>query len=308
MKALFHAAKAPFLMIRNKIFLLLFINGFILSLVVYFFIEDNYESQIFKVLAKQVRLSAGTDNTDSLLSQSVLLTYNLEQYRTKIFVGKDVSTIKSDLIRPVTYDLLTGDGACGSYSYVLARMLQELGIRTRFAQMQVNGKYGGHILVEAFSQGKWVSLDASYNLIFRKANGQFASFKEVKSDWNYYKGQVPANYDMSYAYAGVQYTNWNKVPVIMPMIKGILTMGMGKEEAEGYSVRNIFLQKFSFLFKLTLGIYILISFFLVRIYLRQSNEIEEFRLAMLFPKKALAEANAGTANIEKAELANPTLA
>ena len=148
MKSLASVITAPFKLIRNKIFLLIFVNGFLLALLVYFFIEDNYETQIFKALAVQVKQTAKSNNTDSLLVQSVQLTHNLEEYRQSIFGDKEVSTFKSDLIRPVTYDLMTGSGACGSYSFVLSRLLGEMNIDTRLAQMKVDGKFGGHISPE----------------------------------------------------------------------------------------------------------------------------------------------------------------
>lgn len=295
MKNLASLITAPFKLLRNKIFFLIFVNGFLLALLVYFFIEDNYESQIFKALATQVRQTAKSTHTDSLLVHSVLLTYKLEEYRQSVFGDKDLRTFKSDLIRPVTFDLITGNGACGSFSYVLSRLLNELDIDTRLAQMKVNGTFGGHIIVEARSREKWVALDASYNLIFTNPTGSFASFQDVKHNWDYYKPQVPVNYDLSYNYADVRYTNWEKIPVVMPMLKSVLNITMGKQAANEFSLRNVFLKKFSFLFKLTLILYLLFAVWLFRLFRKQSAEIEKFRLSLLFPKKSIAKNRAANA-------------
>jgi hypothetical protein len=289
MKSLASVITAPFKLIRNKIFFLIFLNGFLLALLVYFFIEDNYESQIFKALATQVRQTSKSNNIDSILSQSVQLTHNLEQFRQSVFGDKEVRTFKSELIRPVTFDLMTGSGACGSYSFVLSRLLSEMDIDTRLAQMKVDGKYGGHIIVEAKSGDKWIALDASYNMIFRKPNGEFASFQDIKGNWDSYKNQVPADYDLSYNYADVRYTNWEKIPVVMPMIKSMMNVTMGKKAADEYSIRSLFIKKFSFLFKATLFLYLLFALWLFRLFRRQSAEIEKFRLSLLFPKKSIAK-------------------
>ena len=272
--------------VRNRAFLLVFLNGFILALLVYFYTEDSYETQIFRALASQVQQTTDSNHPDSLLVSSLNLTYLLEKNRLQVFNNKEIHTLKSDLIRPVTFDLITGNGACGSYSYVLSRILRELNVETRFAQMKVNGKFGGHITVEAKSGNKWVSLDPSYNLMFKSTNGQYASFSEISSNWNYYKNQVPENYDQSYSYDDVQYTNWAKVPLVMPALKKFITLVKGEKAAQEFSIRNLFLRKFDVLFKITLVIYILLTLIFLRNFRKQSEEIENFRLSLMFAKKA----------------------
>ncbi len=62
-------------------------------------------------------------------------------------------------------------------------------------------------------------LDPSYDLVFRKPDGNFASFSDVNSNWNWYKNQPPKDYNTDYKYEEVRYTNWNKIPLIMPTLK-----------------------------------------------------------------------------------------
>lgn len=278
---------APLRIVKNKVFLLVFLNGFLLALLVYFYTEDNYEKQLFKALSELVRKNTTSGNTDSLLVQSLHLTYNLEQSRQNIFKGTEISSIKSEVIRPVTFDLMTGVGACGSYSFVLARLLNELNIETRFAQMKVGNDYGGHIIIEAFSNGRWVVMDASYDMMFKKSDGSFANFKEVHDNWEVFKLQVPANYDMSYNYAAVRYTNWNKIPVVLPALKKVIAVTKGQQAADEFSLRNLVIRKFNLLFKITFVIYLLACYILVRTYRRQAIEIENFRLSMHFAKKSM---------------------
>jgi hypothetical protein len=176
------------------------------------------------------------------------------------------------VIHPVTYDLMTTNGACGSYSYILSRLLKELNVPNRIAQMKVDGLYGGHILVEAKTSKGWVVMDGLYDLYFKKADGTLASFNDVQNNWDYYKTQVPANYDFRYNYGGVRYTNWNKIPVLMPAIKSILELSLGKKAAGSFSMRTFFLRKFHLLFEVTLFLCFIILVVLIRRYVRNNPE------------------------------------
>jgi hypothetical protein len=271
--------------LKNQLFLLVFFNGFLLALLVYFFTEDNYESQIFKALAQQVKQTTPNESIDSIFKSSLNLTYNLEKYRLSVFGNKEIQSVKSDVIRPVTFDLMTGSGACGSYSYVLSRLLNELGVETRFTQMKVGQNWGAHIVVEARNGNKWVVLDPSYNLMFSNGISGFASAKDLKGHWDFYKAQVPAEYDHRYKYEDVRYTNWDKYPVVLSGVKSFITLVKGKTEAEEFSMRNLVLRKFNFLFRITLVFYILLSIYLLSTYIKRFKEIEEFRISLMFAKR-----------------------
>ena len=140
---------------------------------------------------------------------------------------------------------MTGSGGCGSYSYILSRLLDEFDIQTRFVQMKVNDDFGGHIVLEAKTDKGWKVLDASYNLVFRNEQNEMASFEEISKNWTYYSKQVPADYNPDYKYEDLRYTNWSKIPVVLPAIKGILNGTIGKEAADKVSLRTLFLKKFN---------------------------------------------------------------
>ncbi|WP_315819865.1 transglutaminase domain-containing protein [Paraflavitalea speifideaquila] len=125
---------------------------------------------------------------------------------------------------------MTAQGACGSHAYVLARLLREMNVDVRIPQMTVKGQSAGHIIVEAKASYGWVVLDPLSNVYFRRLNGQLAGFNDVKNNWSYYQQQLPANYNMAYRYEGARYTNWDKIPVVMPLIKNIMYWTMGKEK------------------------------------------------------------------------------
>lgn len=289
--------EAPLGLIRNKVHLLIFINGFLLSLLVYFYTENSYEDQIFKAIATQVKQTTRSENQDSILVNALNLTYSLEKFRSFVFDNKQINTIKSDLIRPVSFDLMTGKGACGSYSYVLGRILAELNFEIRFAQMKVDGQCGGHILIETKTANGWAVLDPSYNLFFTRADGTFASFNDLKQNWDTYKNQVPADYNMKYNYSDVRYTNWNKIPIIMPALKAVFEFSLGEKEANEFSMRNLFLRKFDFLLKVTLGVYIFFTVILFVSYQRKVKENRQLGISLLFPKKSSAKIKAFSPNL-----------
>jgi hypothetical protein len=154
-------------------------------------------------------------------------------------------------------------------------LLNELKITNRIAQMKVKGLYGGHILVEAKTAKGWIVLDGLYDQYFKKAGGGLASFKDVQHNWNYFRDQVPVGYNQDYSYEGVRYTNWDKIPVVMPVIKGVLALAVGKEEANNFSLRTSFLRKFHLLFEITGVICLALLGLAVRNYLRRNPELSK---------------------------------
>lgn len=246
-------------LVLHKRNILLFTYGFLLASLFYFYVEDSYEKQLFEGLADYAKeKSAETgNNEEALLLQSLHLTSYLGHSRSFIYSNKNFNTIKSALIHPVTVDLQTAKGACGSYSYILSRLLSELKIPNRIAQMKVGDLYGGHILVEAKTSKGWVVLDGSYDLFFTKPDGAFASFADVQGNWEYYQKQVPQGYNYAYRYEGVRYTNWNKIPVIMPFMKSVVALFWGKE-VDTFSLRTYFVRKFHVLFQCTVFIFSLL--------------------------------------------------
>jgi hypothetical protein len=127
---------------------------------------------------------------------------------------------------------------------VLSELLQTMGFETRIAQMKVQDLFGGHILVEVLTHEGWVVPDASFDLYFVSKTGRLASFSEVSDDWLYFRSQAPAGYKMDYCYKDVRYTNWNKIPVVMPLARQVLVVFMGEQKVEGISIRPILLRKF----------------------------------------------------------------
>jgi len=180
---------------------------------------------------------------------------------------------------------MTGNGACGSYARVLARILQTAGVQVRIAEMEVNGLAGGHIIIEANTSSGWVVLDPLYDLYFTTPHGTLASFREVQKNWSFYKRQTPAHYNPAYRYEGVRYTNWNKIPVLLPMVKKILQGVLGKQKTDQLSLRIYFLQPYHLAFYSLLCAYSLI---LLVIYYRRLRTKKLFSFIQYFHQKQVS--------------------
>ena len=266
---------------------LLFMHGLLLGLLTWMYVESNYESELFRSLAthvKQTSTSTSGNTQDSLIIRSLHLTHQLEKNRSILFGSSKVNSVKAQVLKPLSVDLMIAQEACGGFSYVLGRLLQELDTDIRFAQMKVNGMYGGHILIEAKLSYGWVVLDPLYDLYFTRPDCKFASFADVQNNWDHYSQQLPAGYDMAYRYDGVRYTNWDKIPMVMPAIKNVLSWNMGKEAAENYSIRNFFLRKFDLIFYSMLAFYALLLGVTARRFFLHRKRMQQSGPELLFPK------------------------
>lgn len=241
---------------------LFFCIGILTGLLAYFYIEDNYEKNLFTVLARDVRNSASDKSDSSLMLSSLHIVHNALQSRSTFF--NNVKGIKAGIFQPLTVDLMTGQGACGSYSLVMARLLNELDIDVRIVQMKVGEVYAEHNIVEGKYKNNWIVLDPLYDLYFKRPDNNLASFADVRQNWEYYKSQLPQEYNQSYRYEGVRYTNWDKIPIVMPAIKKMLDWVIGEDKADTFCLRVYMLRKFNvfFLFTFVLELLVILYSFL----------------------------------------------
>jgi hypothetical protein len=238
--------------------LLLFINGILLSSCFYFKTESKYEDALFEGIVDEIKSQTHPDdNLDSFFVSAMRMTRTLEYNRQQIFGGKKISGVKAVFFRPATIDLMTGDGACGSYSTVLARMLKAAGYQVRIAQMTVNGIIGGHMVVEVKKRSDWIVLDPLLQQYFKKPDGSMASFNDVHDNWAYYQKQTDSNYVTAYKYEGVNYTNWNKVKYLGPAAKRVFELALGIEKTKEIAIRSYILRKYNFLYLLSLSAFVL---------------------------------------------------
>jgi hypothetical protein len=249
----------------GNLYFLTFLNGFLLASLIYFKMEASYEKELFHAIHTDISSKISTtDSQDSVVAKAMHVCHNLMDTRGDIFKGSNFQGFKSGMIDPTSIDLMTASGACGSYSMVLARVLQGYQFDVRIAQMKSNGFFAAHNIVEAKTDHGWVVLDPLFDAYFINPSKKLASFIEVKNNWNYYKSQLPPAYDMNYRYEDVRYSNWSKIPVLFPSIKKILDLTIGKEKADTISLRTYFLRKYNLCFDLFLIMFIVVFSFTIR--------------------------------------------
>jgi hypothetical protein len=260
------ALKSPFKLIGKifgNLYFLTFLNGFLLASLFYVKTEANYETQLFEVIQHSINKTVDNNDTqDSIVIKAMRTCNNLLSNRASVFENDEaLDGFKVDYFHPATVDLMTAKGACGSYSMILARVLEEYHFPVRIAQMKANGIYAAHNIVETEVYNRWVVLDPTYNLYFITPNKQLATFNDVKNDWNYYSKQVPSNYDPAYRYEDVRYTNWGKVPVLSSAIKNFINLFLRKNEIDTFCLRVHFLKTYDIYFYALLSVFLLVFVF-----------------------------------------------
>jgi len=249
----------------GNLYILTFLNGFLLASLIYFKMEASYEKELFHAIHLDISNKiSSTDSQDSVVAKAMHVCHNLMDTRGNVFKGSDFQGFKSGMIDPTSFDLMTASGACGSYSMVLARVLQGYQYDVRIAQMKSNGSFAAHNIVEAKTKHGWVVLDPLFDTYFINPTKQLASFSEVRNNWNYYTSQLPPEYDMNYRYEDVRYSNWSKIPILLPSVKKILDLALGKENADAISLRTYFLRKYVLCFDIFLIIFVLVFSYTIR--------------------------------------------
>ena len=230
----------------GNLYFLFFLNGLLISLLIVATLEDRYENSFFTALSRKV-LSTGAATEDSRLVNAVDICHKVLLPRSAAFGGTLDPSLIDQYIHPLSTDLIAANGSCGSYTLVLGRLLQVMGYYIRIVQMKVGQRYGGHIVLEVYSSHGWVVLDPLYDLYFIRPDGRLASFEDVSGNWRYYALQTPKDYDPQYRYEGVRYTNWEKIPLVLPSVKSALNLILDKKQVEHFSLRTYFLRKYLFL-------------------------------------------------------------
>ena len=250
MKSSLAFVKAVF---RN-LHVIMFLNGFLIAALLCFKMQSSYEDGLFASIKSNINETVDADdNADSIVMKSMSACYQLMHPRAATFrSGLKNMGPEATLIHSTSVDLMTTAGACGAYSQVLARILDTWHYPVRIGQMKALGYYGGHMVVEVYAGSRWVVLDPTFNLAFVRPDGHFASYNDVHGNWNYYVKQVPKDYDKSYQYEDIRYTNWTKIPVILPALKKAMTLCVGAEETNGFCLRAHFMNTYTVCFNIFL--------------------------------------------------------
>ena len=221
-------------------FLLVFCSGFFLALSIIFKIDANYTEELFNQLGKHILQEAhiNHENIDQTLVRAMNVTYNMQKENRMNLFQYTPKSFKAKYMRSNELDLLDVSGACGSASLVLARTFMSMGFPTRIGQMFANGRFGGHMLVEVWSNDRWMVMDPLFNQVFYKPDSTLASFSEVQYNFAYYSKQLHPEYPKEYQFHDVRYTNWDKIPVLSPLLKKTLNVIYGEERTNQICLRK----------------------------------------------------------------------
>ena len=264
---------APIKRITRSLHLHIFLLGFLLCLLFWFRTESAYETELFdNIHSKLKKTLPASTSKDSFALAAMHMTYYLQQQRNVVFGDEVFESIKVKYIHPITVDLMTGNGYCGSYTFVLARILKSDGMKVRIGQMQVKGRAVGHIYIETLTESGWIVMDPFYQAVFTNPKGRFATYDDLHNNWDYYKKQVPAGYDSNYKYEGVRYTNWNKLGFVTRGVKSILNGVLGRKKADKISLRTYILRIYNKLSWIVLVALVLVAYRSYRIYRKRRRE------------------------------------
>ena len=145
--------------------------------------------------------------------------------------------VRTRLFRSGDLEFAHTTNGCGSYAGMFVEACHRADIRARLCQMRVAGKTV-HILAEAYVDDRWVVVDPHFRQTFLTPEGELASFAEVSANWEYYSAQASDEYDeYGFTFEGVRYTNWHKIPMLLPAVKRILDITLG-ERANCISLRS----------------------------------------------------------------------
>lgn len=226
---------------KQNIIMICFLVGLHVALLISIFfllINSNYEDRLYDTFVSKV-VAHNMTQEQAVLSL-LHATYRLLIPRFETWGDRANLGIRELFFTSADIQMLEGRWRCLSYTHVLARALQRIGIPVRIASMKKGDTWGSHIILEAKVNDRWLVLDTLYNLVFMRPDGKLANIQEVRQNWQYFKKQVPANYE-DYNYEDIRYTNWDKIPIIMPFLKFILNIIMGPDNLKFFSIRTYFL-------------------------------------------------------------------
>jgi hypothetical protein len=242
---------------------LFFFDGVLAVFLIGVIVAAHREDRLLEEMKRRVDIEAGSNASPAAMVVSAMhVTHELIRDRSVLFRKENGSS--GDPFSSSLANQLTGQGACGSYSKCLARLLIYCGYPVRIGQMKVRGQFGGHIFVEARVDDRWVVLDPLYDLAFRRPDSSLAVYADLQKNWPAFSSQTPRGYDPGYRYEEVRYTNWNKIPVLMPVLHWLSGVVLGEQRTANISVRAHLLRVYDLYFYSGLFVFVLLNVYLYR--------------------------------------------
>lgn len=234
------------------------LNAIMVLLLFFKYIDYRYEYAVYRSLVtSNLDRKSETKTFKNLLSLTFKIQSDRRGYINDMY---GMNPFKSRWFRSGDIQLLDATGACGNFSHVLAELCQVAGFEVRMVQLYYQGHFGGHNIVEAKVDGKWVAADGLFKTFWVNPDSSLASLEEIRENPKLYSNQWPKGYPYQNAFTNFHYTNWDKIPVIMPALHEILCLILGEDKADKISIRiyllNLHKAQFVFLLLVYFPIFI----------------------------------------------------
>ncbi len=215
-----------------------FVVGFLLAWFGVFLTLGFANQKVYSALVQNYDASHGPESAEARARGLLALSHQLVSTRIETLGPWQVPELRQSLTPPPNLDLLIGDGICGSYTAVFTRLAQAAGYSVRIAQMRCGATKGCHMLNEVLLDGRWVVMDAYYNLVLTNPDGLPATFADISGRFGRYESQLPPEYDRNFDFSGVTRTNWEKYPLVLPAIRRVAVWLSSEEAVAGFSART----------------------------------------------------------------------
>ena len=219
--------------------IVLVLNPLFLFLIAQKYIDYRYEEAIYVTIVSRNKV---VNDDLATLKNLVQTTFDLTERRREYIGDMDgMNPLKIRLYRSGDVQLLDGRGSCGNTAHILAELCQTAGFPVRIVQLSTDGRYGSHIIVESFVCGNWIAADALFRMLYLNPDSTYASMEDLRSKPDYFLKALPADYPYKNSFREYRYTNWEKIPILMPALRKVLVAVKGEEWTSELSLRSFFL-------------------------------------------------------------------
>ncbi len=122
-------------------------------------------------------------------------------------------------------------GPCGSKSRLVKAILKAGGDAVRLRLLLDDEGTSVHTVVEVRDGDRWILADPTYGIVYHLRDGRGATAEDLGADTALFRAHVDTipGYGAGYDYDAHTLLNWEKVPILLPAIRDLLTRVMGAE-------------------------------------------------------------------------------
>lgn len=233
------------------------VHGLILMFLGFTWIFWNYETQIIRNIVARVDKEYPATSPIQRAMNLNQVVHQLIDNRRNILGLPRTGSFRETWFGAADTELVEGRSACGGYAMVFGRLLEEAGFRFRLGQMLCGDIWGCHIFVEVWIDQRWIAMDPTFGVVFQLPDGQYASARQLRTRFDEVEPNLPETYNRVYRFEDVRYTNWGKIPLLLPAFREVASWFIGAQRASEISLRSHVLNRYRAYFLGTLAIYLL---------------------------------------------------